>query len=151
MNFSLDKIAALSALDSDDNSSNMTDPRTGLPIYCSITIRKKYRENYYSKSKADTYRGREMYENIRNSELNKIIAQDFAANHTGALHMFPARTSSISTRKRDWIGIRKIVTSNAPFNFFFAIIRPSYIGIIGASTKWFPVAEDKRTLFLPRT
>ena len=51
--------------------SGLDDPRTGLPIYISTTVRLKYRE-YYSQSRSELYSGRESYQSMRNSILNSI-------------------------------------------------------------------------------
>ena len=131
-------------------NSGLDDPRTGLPIYVSTTVRLKYRE-YYSQSRSDRYEGRESYQSMRNSILNSIIAQDFAGSSNGAIHMFPSNSSSVSTKKRNWIEIRKFTsTGNRPFNLFLSIITPDYIGVIKVTTSWKPVPEDKRRLFVPR-
>jgi len=131
-------------------SSGIDDPRTGLPIFVSTTVRLKYRE-YYSQARAEKLQGRESYNAMRNTILNSIIAQDFAASAEGALHMFPSSSSSLQTRKRNWIELRKFSSSgNRPFNIFVSIIMPEYIGIIKVTSGWKTVPEAKRRLFVPR-
>ena len=115
--------------------SGMTDPRTGLQIYVTTTVRKKYRE-YFSEVKSLKY-NREIYSDLRNNELNQIIAQDFAASAEGVRHYFLANSSDIATRKRQWIEIRQ-VHSKRPFIFFLAIIGSGYINLIG-TTKCGPI------------
>ena len=132
-------------------NSGLDDPRTGLPIYVSTTVRLKYRE-YYSQVRSDKYEGRESYQSMRNPILNSIIAQDFAASANGAIHMFPSNTQSeLATRKRAWIEIRKFTSPGSrPFNLFFSIISSQYIGIIKVSTSWKSIPANKRRLFIPR-
>ena len=131
-------------------SSGIDDPRTGLPIFVSTTVRLKYRE-YYSQARAEKLQGRESYNAMRNTILNSIIAQDFAASAEGALHMFPSSSSNLQTRKRNWIELRKFSSSgNRPFNIFVSIIMPEYIGIIKVTSGWKTVPEAKRRLFVPR-
>lgn len=113
--------------------SGMTDPRTGLQIYVTTTVRKKYRE-YFSEAKSLKH-NREVYSDLRNNELNQIIAQDFAASAEGVRHYFLANSSDIATRKRQWIEIRQ-VHSKRPFIFFLAIIGSGYINLIGTTTRF---------------
>lgn len=111
--------------------TSVTDPRTNLEINVSTAVRKKYRE-YYSGQEVSAHT-RADYSNMSNVELNEIIAQDFAASASNAKHMFLARTSSLETRKREWIEIRKVGVIR-PFNFFFSVIRKNSIDIIAIST-----------------
>jgi hypothetical protein len=131
-------------------NSGMDDPRTGLPIYISTTTRMKYRE-LYSQERAEKYTGRESYKSLRNSQMNSIIAQDFAASYQNALHMFPSNSSDVGSRRRNWIELRKFNRSGmGTFNIFVSIITPNYIGVIKVTSGWKPVPEDKRRMFVPR-
>ena len=122
--------------------SGLTDPRTGLPIRVSTTVRLKYRK-YFNEFWSSQ---REMLYDLGNKQLNEVIAQDFAASHNGAIHMFLSNTSNIETRKRSWIEIRKVQGRSA-FNVFFAIIRTDGIDIITTSTRYFK--PQKPRLFIP--
>lgn len=122
--------------------STLTDPRTGLQIRVSTTARLKYRK-YFDERFTD----REVLHDLDNQTLNDIIAQDFAASHDGALHMFVANTSSIATKRRDWIEVRKVGTRRA-FHYFFSIIRCDGIDIISTSTRYFK--PRKARLFIPK-
>ena len=113
--------------------TGITDPRTGLKIYVTTTVRKKYRE-YFSESKALEH-GRDIYSDLRNRELNEIIAQDFAASADGVRHYFLANTSDITSKKRQWIEVRQ-VHSPRPFIFFLALVGSGYVNIIGTTTKF---------------
>ena len=125
-----DKIVKLAGAE----DSGMTDPRTGFPIYVTTTVRKKYRE-YFSDERAEKY-DREIYSDIRNSQLNQIIAQDFAGSDNGVEHYFLANSSDVASRKRNWIEVRKVYTSTRPFNFFLSVVGSSYITIIGTTTRY---------------
>ena len=114
--------------------SGMTDPRTGLPIYVTTTVRKKYRQ-YFSQEKADSVTGRDVYSDLRNSELNQIIAQDFAASADNVRHHFLAKSSDLVSRKRNWIEIRKVYSRRA-FHFFLSVISSGHITIIGTTTRY---------------
>ena len=123
--------------------SSFTDPRTGLVIRISTTVRIKYRK-YYRRGTQDVVNYNEFGSksdssedsmHFTNTELNDIIAQDFARSSDGAKHMFVANTSNISSRKREWVEVRS-VTPNRPFNIFFSVIRPEHIDIINISTRW---------------
>jgi hypothetical protein len=114
--------------------SGLTDPRTGFPIYITTTVRKKYRE-YFSESKAHDF-NREIYEDLRNSELNQIIAQDFAASSDNVRHHFLAKSSDLVSRKRNWIEIRQVFAKGRPFHHFLGLIGPGYITIIGTITNY---------------
>lgn len=114
--------------------SGLTDPRTGLPIQVTTTVRKNYRR-YFSQEKAGAI-SRDVYSDLRNSELNQIIAQDFAASASGVEHYFLAKSSDIVSRKRNWIEIRKVYSRRA-FHFFLSIIGHNYIRIIGTTTRYY--------------
>jgi len=114
--------------------SGLTDPRTGLPIYVTTTVRKKYRQ-YFSQEKAESVAGRDIYSDLRNSELNQIIAQDFAASADNVRHHFLARSSDLASRKRNWIEIRKVYSRRA-FHFFLSVIGSGQITIIGTTTRY---------------
>jgi hypothetical protein len=113
----------------------VNDPRTGLPIYVTTTVRKKYRE-YFSEEKSLKY-DRELYSDLRNQQLNQIIAQDFASSANGVVHHFLANSSDVASGKRHWIEIRKVYTMRRPFNIFLSIIGSSHITIIGVTTSYF--------------
>jgi len=121
--------------------SGLTDPRTNLPIRISTTTRIKYRK-YFD----ERYTHRDVLYDLSNRQLNEIIAQDFAASADGALHMFLSKSSSIDTKKREWIEIRQVSTRRA-FNYFFSIIRPNGIDILTTSTRY--VRPRKPRLFVP--
>lgn len=123
--------------------STLTDPRTNLPIRVSTTIRKKYRE-YYDERFPDK---RDVMYDLSNRQLNDIIAQDFAASSNSVEHMFLSNSSDISSRKREWIEIRKVETRSA-FHFFFAVIRSDGIDIITASTRYHKPRKPR--VFSPR-
>ena len=109
--------------------SSLQDPRTNLPIRISTTTRVKYRRYYAGQE------SRNNLKNISNTELNDIIAQDFAASSEKALHMFLSNSSNLETKKREWIEIRGVYTYR-PFNVFFSVIRDGSIDIITVSTIW---------------
>ena len=123
--------------------STLTDPRTGLPIRISTTVRMKYRKyfNDFWASKRDV-----LYD-LSNRQLNDIIAQDFAVSSGDVVHMFLSNSSSIESQKRSWIEIRK-VSSRAAFNFFFSIIRPDGIDILTTSTRY--KKPRKPRVFVPK-
>ena len=124
--------------------SGLTDPRHNKPINVSTTVRKKYRE-YFSEFWADR---RDLLYDLRNEQLNSIIAQDFAASHDDVRHMFPAGSSDIDTRRREWIEVRKANSRGGVFNFFFAVIRPGSVDIINTSTRYFKPRKPR--VFIPR-
>jgi len=124
-------------------SSGSSDPRTKLPVRISTTVRIKYRK-YFNDFWSDR---RDHLSDLSNAQLNEIIGQDFAASHDSVVHMFLAKSSNIASQKREWIEIRKVKTRRA-FNFFFSIIRPDGIDIIGTSTRYFKPIKPK--VFLPR-
>mgnify|MGYP001495417162 CR=1 FL=1 len=113
--------------------SGLTDPRTGLPIYVTTTVRKKYRQ-YFSEEKAFSM-NRDVYSDLRNSQLNQIIAQDFAASADNVRHHFLAKSSDVASRKRNWIEIRKVYSRRA-FHFFLSVISSGQITIIGTTTRY---------------
>jgi len=116
--------------------SSMSDPRTELPIHVSTTVRKKYREYYAGQEKGEGHNfSRTNYGTMSNTELNDIIAQDFAASYDKAMHMFLSKGSNLNTKKREWIEIRGVATFR-PFNVFFSVIRDNSIDIITVSTIW---------------
>jgi hypothetical protein len=119
--------------------SGVTDNRTQLPIRVSTTVRLKYRK-YFSKEWGDR---RDVLYDLNNPELNEVIAQDFRANHGNVVHMFPSNQSDISSKKRMWVEIRKEFSTGRPFNFFFSIIRPDSIDIIGTTTKYVKPKKPK--------
>jgi len=123
--------------------ATLTDPRTGLPIRVSTTARIKYRK-YFNEFWSDR---RDMLEDLSNRQLNDIIAQDFAVSADGVVHMFVSNTSSIDSKKRSWIEIRKVKTRKA-FNFFFSVIRPEGIDIITTSTYY--KKPRKSRVFIPK-
>ena len=119
----------------------LNDPRTGRPINISTTVRCRYRL-YYGGKKCRSDEGkvqreveREDWQTLSNKELNEMIAQDFAASQSGAYHMFLAKSSNISTKKREWIEIR-LVKPSRPFNVFFSVIRSDSIDIIAVNTRY---------------
>ena len=124
--------------------SGVTDNRTQLPIRVSTTVRLKYRK-YFSKEWGDR---RDVLYDLNNPELNEVIAQDFRANHGNVIHMFLSNQSDIASRKRIWVEIRKESSSGRPFNFFFSIIRPDSIDIIGTTTKY--LKPKKPRVFVPK-
>ena len=138
MSFMLKKIAGA-------EDSGLTDPRTNLPIRVTTTARVNYRR-YFNQAWAEKS-GRDWYEDLRNSELNSIIAQDFAASHTEVVHLFLSSSSDITSKKRTWIEVRKVSTSR-PFNFFFSIIRDDGIDIIGTNTRY--NKPRKPRIFVPK-
>ena len=122
-------------------SGKLSDSRTGLEINVSTTVRCKYRL-YYGGNPCRSDEGgrsrgvdREDYETISNEQLNEMIAQDFAASSANVVHMFLSNSSSVSTKKRVWIEIRKVSTSR-PFNFFFSVVRGDSIDIISVNTRY---------------
>ena len=127
--------------------SSLSDPRTGLPIHISTTVRKKYRK-YYSGQEAGAMKAsgaRTDFGMLSNVELNDIIAQDFAASFDKALHMFLSKSSNVKSKKREWIEIRGVSVSR-PFNVFFAVIRPSSIDLITVSTIWKKPRKARRPI-----
>ncbi len=138
LNLTLNKVAG-------SEDAGLSDPRTNLPIRVTTTVRMKYRE-YFNQSWADKS-GRDLYEDLRNSELNSIIAQDFAASQGGVVHLFVSKSSDISSKRRSWVEIRK-VSGHRPFNVFFSIIRPDAIDIIGVSTRYFKPRKPR--VFVPK-
>ena len=82
--------------------AGLTDPRTNLPIRVSTTARIKYRK-YFD----ERYSYRDVLYDLSNRQLNEVIAQDFAASSEGAMHMFLSKSSSIESKKREWIEIEK--------------------------------------------
>ena len=122
--------------------SGMTDPRTNLPIRVSTTARIKYRE-YFSKHSDK----RDVMDDLSNRQLNEVIAQDFAASADSVKHMFLSNSSSLATRRRTWIEIRKIETRTA-FHFFLSVIRPEAIDIIGTNTRYH--VPRKPRVFVPK-
>jgi len=135
MNVELSKTAGM-------EEAGLTDPRTGLPIRVSTTVRLKYRK-YFDEFWAGK---REVLYDLRNKQLNEVIAQDFAVSHNDAVHMFLSNTSSIHSQKRSWIEVRKVKGRGA-FNFFFSVIRPDGIDIITTSTRY--NKPRKPRLFIP--
>jgi hypothetical protein len=113
-------------------ASGVTDPRTGLPIGVSTTVRLKYRK-YFSKEWGDR---RDVLYDLNNPELNEVIAQDFAANQGNLVHMFLSNQSDVASRLRMWIEIRAENRMSRPFHFFFSIIRSDSIDIIGTTTRY---------------
>jgi hypothetical protein len=137
-------------------NSGLTDPRTGLPIYITTSVRMLYRK-YYGLEKATSIQGRDYYgDKIRNAELNPIIAKDFADSADNTLHMYPSKkTSGISGGRPqwNWIEFRKFSPAagvNRPFNIFVSIITPDHIIIVKIGPGWKPVSEEKRRVFIPR-
>ena len=126
--------------------STLVDPRTNLPIRISTTVRMKYR-TYYSGQEDAGLSGysRTDYSRVSNVQLNDIIAQDFAASSEKALHMFLARSSEVSSRKRNWIEIRGVAVVR-PFNVFFSAIRSGSIDIIGVTTVWKKPRKARRPI-----
>lgn len=124
--------------------SGVTDSRTQLPIRVSTTARIKYRE-YFGKEWGDR---RDVLYDLNNDELNEVIAQDFRANHGNVIHMFLSNQSDVASKKRMWVEIRRETSSGRPFNFFFSIIRPESIDIIGTTTKRIPVSKPR--VFIPK-
>ena len=123
--------------------SGLTDPRTNLPIRVSTTVRKNYRR-YFN----EVWSGnRDMLYDLGNRQLNEIIGQDFAVSADSVVHMFLSNSSSISSQKRAWIEIRKVKTRRA-FHFFFSVIRPEGIDIIGTSTRYHKPRKPR--VFVPR-
>lgn len=122
--------------------AGMTDPRTGLPIRVSTTVRMKYRK-YFTEFWAEK---REVLYDLGNKQLNEIIAQDFAVAHNDAVHMFLSNSSSIASQRRSWIEVRKTQGRGA-FNFFFSVIRTDGIDLITTSTKYYK--PKKPRLFIP--
>jgi len=122
-------------------SGGLTDPRTGLEINISTTVRCRYRLFYGGKPcKSDEGRrsqgvSREDWETLSNRELNEMIAQDFASSASGAVHMFLSNSSNTSTKKREWIEIR-VVSPSRPFNVFFSAVRGDSIDIITVNTRY---------------
>lgn len=123
--------------------STLTDPRTGLTIRVSTTVRMKYRK-YFNDFWANK---RDVLYDLSNRQLNDIIAQDFAVSSGDVVHMFLSNSSSIDSQKRSWIEIRK-VSSRGAFNFFFSIIRPDGIDILTTSTRY--KKPRKPRVFIPR-
>lgn len=123
-------------------SSSLNDPRTSLPIRISTTVRIKYRK-YFN----ERFSRRDVLYDLSNRQLNDIIAQDFAASANSALHMFLSNSSDISSKKREWIEVRKVDT-RAAFNYFFSIIRCDGIDIITTSTRYH--RPRKPRLFVPK-
>lgn len=123
--------------------SALTDPRTGLKISVSTTVRLKYRK-YFNEFWADR---RDVLYDLSNRQLNDVIAQDFAVSSNDVVHMFLSNSSSVQSQKRSWIEIRK-VTSRGAFNFFFSIIRPDGIEILTTSTRYHK--PKKPRVFVPR-
>tara|TARA_B100001029_G_scaffold172373_1_gene170080 strand:+ start:343 stop:753 length:411 start_codon:yes stop_codon:yes gene_type:complete len=123
--------------------STLTDPRTNLKIRVSTTARIKYRK-YFNEFFSDR---RDMLHDLSNRQLNDIIAQDFAASHDSVVHMFVSNTSSIDSKRRSWIEIRKVKTRTA-FNFFFSVIRPDGIDILTTSTRY--KKPNKPRVFVPQ-
>lgn len=109
----------------------LTDPKLGLPIYVTTSARLKYRQ-YYSEAWAEQGE-RDFYGKMRNKILNEIIAQDYAASADKARHYYPANSSDIFSRKREWVEFRG-VTPSRPHNFFISIIGPNGIRIVGTTT-----------------
>jgi hypothetical protein len=123
--------------------ATLTDPRTGLPIRVSTTARMKYRKYFDERLIGN----REMLYDLSNRQLNDIIAQDFAVSSNAVVHMFVSNTSSVDTKKRSWVEIRKVQTRTA-FNFFFSVIRPGGIDIITTSTRY--NKPRKARVFVPK-
>tara|TARA_B100000131_G_scaffold323253_1_gene381000 strand:+ start:15100 stop:15507 length:408 start_codon:yes stop_codon:yes gene_type:complete len=123
--------------------TSMTDPRHGKPIRISTTVRKKYRE-YFGEFWSDK---RDDLHDLRNNQLNDIIAQDFAASYQDVRHMFPAGSSDIDTRRREWIEIRK-VNSRSAFHFFLAVIRPDSVDVISTTTRY--LKPKRPRVFVPQ-
>jgi hypothetical protein len=119
--------------------SGVTDPRSGLPIRVSTTVRMKYRR-YFGKEWGDR---RDVLYGLHNPELNEVIAQDFRANAQNIVHMFLGNQSDIASRQRTWIEIRREAASSRPFHFFFSIIRPGSIDIIGTTTRYFRPSKPR--------
>lgn len=124
-------------------NSGVVDPRTNRPIRVSTTTRMKYRK-YFSLFWSHQ---RDYLSDMSNVQLNEIIGQDFASAHDSVVHMFLSKSSNIASQKREWIEIRKVKTRRA-FNFFFSIIRPDGIDIIGTSTRYHKPLKPK--VFIPR-
>ena len=122
--------------------AGLTDPRTNLPIRVSTTARIKYRK-YFD----ERYSYRDVLYDLSNRQLNEVIAQDFAASSEGAMHMFLSKSSSIESKKREWIEIRKASNRRA-FNYFFSIIRSDGIDILTTSTIYHK--PNKPRLFVPK-
>jgi adenine-specific DNA methylase len=122
--------------------SSLNDPRTSLQIRISTTVRMKYRK-YFD----ERFSHRDVLYDLSNRQLNDIIAQDFAASANSALHMFLSNSSDITSKKREWIEVRKVDT-RAAFNYFFSIIRCDGIDIITTSTRYH--RPNKPRLFVPK-
>lgn len=135
--------------------SGLTDPRTGRTIRVTTTVRCRYRR-YYGGTPCASDKDRagrsyavrdEEFSTISNKDLNDIIAQDFAASSNDAIHMFLSRTSDISSKRREWIEIRK-APSSRPFNVFFSVIRSDVVDIIAVSTSYKKPAKGR--LWVPK-
>ena len=122
--------------------SSLNDPRTNLPIRISTTARIKYR-TYFN----ERFSHRDVLYDLSNRELNDIIAQDFAASAGSALHMFLANSSDMSSKRRQWIEVRKVDNRSA-FNYFFSIIRCDGIDVITTSTRYHK--PRKARMFVPQ-
>ena len=123
--------------------TGLSDPRHGKPIRVSTTVRKKYREYF-----GELWSGkRDILYDLRNNQLNEIIAQDFAASYQDVKHMFPAGSSDIDSRQKEWIEIRKVY-SRAAFHFFLAVIRPSSVDVISTTTRYHK--PKKPRVFMPQ-
>jgi hypothetical protein len=124
--------------------TGMIDPRHNKPIRISTSVRVKYRK-YFSEQWAHK---RDMLYDLRNDQLNSIIAQDFAASADDVRHMFPAGSSDIDSRRREWIEVRKVYSRGGTFNFFFAIVRPGSVDVITTSTRYHKPRKPR--VFIPR-
>ena len=124
--------------------SGVIDGRTQLPIRVSTTVRLKYRK-YFSREWGDR---RDVLYDLNNPELNEVIAQDFKANQGNVVHMFLSNQSDVASRKRMWVEIRKESAARRPFHFFFSIIRPDSIDIIGTTTRY--IKPKKPRVFVPK-
>jgi hypothetical protein len=123
-------------------SSTMTDPASGRAIRVSSTVRKKYRQYFAGQN------GREDLSRAKNSDLNDIIAKDFADSATNAKHMFKAKNSD-SSGKNEFIEIRAINRGKraVAFNMFFAVIRQSSIDIITITQSWLKPTNPRKVVY----
>ncbi len=109
---SLNKIAAM-------EPSGIIDPASGLPISVSTTTRLMFRKI------------NPQYEKTRNNELNKVIAESFAASSSRVVHRFYLKPS------KDIAEIRNMQGPSAwTVMFFISVVRAGFIQILTLQNGW---------------
>lgn len=102
-------------------ATTITDPATGRPIRVSTSARIVYRKIY-----AGYIEG---IENMRNAQLNEMIATDFANSAGRIVHYF--KLGKKEEQNRGWAEIRNMVKGGRGlFQFYVSAVRADSIDIL---------------------